>query len=70
MLFQISLSFEKSPIEKYQWIYRNTCWFNVTVLSRTIIENTGVTFIGIETIQKDIHFLDYKTYICVEQASK
>ena len=64
MLFQIGLPFEKSPIVKFLWIYRDTCWFNIFVLSRTV-ENTGIMFVGLATIQKDIHFGDYQDYFSV-----
>ena len=64
MLFQMGLPFEKSPIGKYFWIYRDTCWFNIIVLSRTVA-NTRITFFGLETIQKDIHFGDHQLYFSV-----
>ena len=60
----ISFVFEKSPIGKYFWIYRDTCWFNITVLSCSVV-NTGITFVDLETIQNDIHFGDYQLFFCV-----
>ena len=64
MLFRIGLPFEQSRKGKYFCIYRDTCWFNITVLSHTVA-NTGITFVGLETIQKDIHFGDYQLYFSV-----
>ena len=64
MLFQTGLPFEKSPIGKYFWIYRDTCIFNIFILSRRV-GNTGITFVELEPIQKDIHFGDYQLYFSV-----
>ena len=64
MLFQIGISFEKSPIGKYFWIYRHTCIINIFILSRTVAY-TGITFVWLEIIQKDNHFGDNQLYFSV-----
>ena len=35
-VISIALSFEKSLIRKYIWIYRDTCWVNISILSSRV----------------------------------
>ena len=54
ILFQIDLSVEKSPIGKYPWIYRNTCWicwFNTPVCLQRVAY-TQITFVWLEKKSK------------------
>ena len=47
-------------------MYVDTCIFNIFIVSRTVA-NTGITFVGLEPIQKDIHFGDYQLILlCVK----
>ena len=62
--FKLVFLLKKSQIGKYFWIYGDTCMFNIFMLWRTVA-NTGITFVGLEPIQKNIHFGDYQLYFSV-----
>ena len=55
------LSLETSPIRKYLWIYRHTCWFNILKFHVQLHTRESYTS-GLEKNQEDIYFCNCQDY--------